>query len=480
MSIYGEKAVKQRRQVKLAVLIVIVCAVGFVGGRYSMVLQNPIIKEKAFGNLSYSYKEIMKDYLNGADAKKLIDGASEGMVNSLGDPYSVFLSGEKGEAYMQSYQDHFVGIGVEIRQEDGAYIIDNLIKGAPSAKAGLKKEDAIVNVDGKSVKGLVFDDLKNLLQGKAGTTVNIQIQRAGASGLLTIPVIRGDVPVLTVSSEMRAGGIGEITISRFAEKTAEEFDAAVKSLQKQGMKSLLLDLRGNPGGLLNPTIEIANRFVPKGKTIVQVVYKDEKQVLTHKSSQKEPWRLPIAILVDSHTASSAEVLTAALKDTAGAQVVGEKTFGKGIVQNFNQLNDGSVLKLTEAQWRTPNGQWIHKKGIEPNVTVAAPDYALLPRLDAGLKLTVGDYGDNVVTVQKMLQAIGYQVGAGFGIYNASMAAAVRTFQEQESLPVTGDMNDRTAYRILNRLTDKFQSEDPQRNKAVELLETAESGSAAAK
>lgn len=472
MNRFGEKAAKQR-QITLVVIMVVLVVAGFAGGRLSVLLQYPIVKDKAFGNLSYAYNEIMHDYLNGAKSKSLVDGAAEGMVGSLQDPYSVYLSEDKGEAYMQSYEDHFVGIGVEIRQEDGAFIIDSVIKGAPAEKAKLQKEDEIANIDGNSVKGLTFDELKSKLQGKSGSTVKLQIARPGTSGQLTVPVVRGDVPVLTVASEMKPGGIGEITISRFAEKTAQEFDAAIKSLQKQGMKSLLLDLRGNPGGLLNPTIEIANRFVPKGKTIVQVVYKDEKSVLTHKSSQKEPWTLPIAILVDAHTASSAEVLTAALKDTAGAQVVGEKTFGKGIVQNFNQLSDGSVLKLTEAQWRTPNGQWIHKKGIEPNVTVAAPDYALLPRLDAGLQLKAGDYGDKVVTVQKMLQAIGYDTGAGSGIYDEATVAAVRAFQQKESLPVTGETNDRTAYRILAKLMDKYQTEDPQRNKAMDLLKTAE-------
>ncbi|SFI99964.1 carboxyl-terminal processing protease [Paenibacillus sp. UNC496MF] len=476
---FGENAAKQRR-VTLVVIMAILLLGGFFVGRLSMLAQYPIIKDQAFGNLSYAYKEIMNDYLDGAKSKALVDGAAEGMVGSLQDPYSVYLSEDKGEAYMQSYEDHFVGIGVEIRQEDGAFIIDDIIKGAPSEKSGLEKEDAIETVDGKSVKGLTFDDLKSKLQGKSGSTVKLEVQRPGRSGMVTVSVKRGDVPVLTVSSEMKADGVGEITISRFAEKTAQEFDAAVQSLQKQGMKALLLDLRGNPGGLLNPTIEIANRFVPKGKTIVQVVYKDEKRVLTHTSSQKEPWTLPIAILVDGHTASSAEVLTAALKDMAGAQVVGEKTFGKGIVQNFNQLKDGSVLKLTEAQWRTPNGQWIHKKGIEPNVAVAPPAYALLPRLDAGLKLKAGDYGDKVVTVQKMLQAIGYDTGTGSGIYDEATEAAVRAFQQKESLPATGETNDRTAYRILDRLTAKFQTEDPQRNKAIELLKAAEAAASSGK
>lgn len=472
MNRFGEKAGKQRQQVIIAVIVVVCMIVGFAGGRLSMLLQYPIMKDKAFGNLSYAYKEIMHDYLNGAKSKDLIDGAAEGMVGSLADPYSVYLSGDRGEDYIQSYKDHFVGIGVQLRSEDGAVIIDSVVKGSPAEKAGLKQDDSIVAADGKEVKGRTLDELVSSLEGKEGSKVELKISRGNGGNLLSIPVVRGEVPVLTVSSEMKAGGVGEIVISRFAEGTAKEFDAAIASLQKKGMKALLLDLRGNPGGLLNPTIEIANRFVPKGKTIVQVVYKDEKQVVTHKSSQKTPWTLPIAILVDAHTASSAEVLTAALKDTAGAQVVGEKTFGKGIVQNFNQMKDGSVLKLTEAQWRTPNGQWIHKKGITPTVTVAAPDYAALPGLATGLKLTLGDYGDNVVTVQKMLLAIGFGAGEHSGVYDEATATAVRAFQQQAGLPATGDMNDRTAHFILEKMSRKYQTEDPQRNKAQELLQAS--------
>ncbi|WP_308635933.1 S41 family peptidase [Paenibacillus silvisoli] len=472
MNLHGEKAVKQRRRVKMAAVALVAVAVGFAGGRLSMLLQYPIMKEPAFGNLSYAYKEIMNRYLEGADSKALVDGAAEGMVGSLGDPYSVYLTGDRGEQYISSYEDHFVGIGVEIREEDGEFIIDKLIEGAPSGKAGLKAGDVFVTVDGTAIKGLNLTKLKELVQGKEGTTAKLTVRREGSSKPIAISVVRGSVPVHTVSSKMLSDGIGEIMISRFAEKTADEFNAEVEALQKKGMTSLLLDLRGNPGGLLEPTIEIANRIVPKGKTIVQVVYKGETRVITHTSSQKEPWKLPIAILVDAHTASSAEVLTAALKATAGAKVVGEKTFGKGIVQNFRQLKDGSVLKLTEAQWRSPDGQWIHKKGIEPNDVVAAPSYALLPRLAAGLKLNIGDYGDKVQTAQQMLQALGYDVGAGTGIYDEDTASAVRAFQNRESLPVTGAMNDKTAYRLMVKLADKFDAEDPQRNKAVSLLEAA--------
>lgn len=473
MSMFNEDAVRQRKRVKLVLMIVAVCVIGFVGGRVSMQMQYPIMQDSSFRNLAYTYDEIMANYLNGAESKALVDGAAEGMVASLDDPYSVYLAGDSGEKYVQSYRDHIVGIGVEIREQDGEFIIEETIKGAPAEKAGLKSGDAFAEVDGKTTKGISLADLKKLVQGEEGTTVKLTIRRDGQSEPLSISVKRGAVPIHTVTYEMKDHHIGEIVITRFAEKTGEEFNKALDSLMKQGMKSLLLDLRGNPGGLLDPTIEIASRFVPEDEVIVQVVYKGEKRVITHKSKGKTPWTLPIAVLVDKHSASSSEVLTAALKISANAEIIGESTFGKGIVQNFRQLGDGSVLKLTEAQWRSADGQWIHKKGIEPTVPVAAPAYSQLPVLPAGLKLELGDYGEKVDTLQQILQTLGYLGSLERGVYDEATVSAVKAFQRDDSLPETGIVNDKTAHALTVRLSEKYRAEDPQRNKALELL--AENG-----
>lgn len=456
----------------MAVVVIAACAIGFAGGRFWMYVKNPIMQEREFRNLSYAYNQIMDGYLEGASPKTLVNGAIEGMVGSLGDPYSVYLTEDKGEQFIQSYEDHFVGIGVTIREQDGDFIIEEVIKEAPAEKAGLKRGDMLVKVDGTSVKGIAFDKLMTMVRGQEGTVVKLQIRRDGLAEPLELPVTRGAVPVHTVAFEMKEDGIGVITISRFADKTGDEFDSAIKALEAKGMKKLLLDLRSNPGGLLDPTIHIANRFVPKGETILQVVYKDEKRVITHKSEQKEPWKLPIAVLVDGNTASSAEVLAAALKDTANAAVIGEQTFGKGVVQQFRQLSDGSVLKLTEAQWRSPDGQWIHKKGITPTIVVPAPAYTQLPRLPAGLKLKEGDYGERVETVQQMLKVLGYDTGTSSGVYNEATTEAVKEFQRSEAIPADGMMNDRTAYRMTTRLMEKFRAEDPQLLTAMEELRKA--------
>ncbi|TYP71825.1 S41 family peptidase [Paenibacillus methanolicus] len=472
MNRFGEEAVAQRKRTIRGILLLVAVAAVFLAGRYSMVMQHPILKADNFENLSYAYNEIINGYLEGAEGKKLIDGAVEGMVASLEDPYSVYLTGEAGKAYMESYEDHFVGIGVEVREEDGAFIIEKVIEGAPAKKAGVKDHDTIVAVDGQAAKGMASDKLLGMVRGKEGTTVKLTLLRAGAGQPIELSVKRGSVPIKTVEYDMKANGIGQITIERFADKTGDEFDKALEALTAKGMKGLLLDLRGNPGGLLDPTIQIASRFLPKGEKILQVVGKDGKHVVTHKSEEEKPLKLPISILVDGHTASSSEVLTAALKEKAGATVIGEKTYGKGIVQQFTQLNDGSVLKITKAQWRTPAGSWIHKKGIEPTTTVEPPAYTLLPSLPTGLSLQNGDYGDQVKTAEQMLKVLGYLPGEAGGVFDDAMELAVERFQRSQSLPETGIVNDKTAYRMTTLLAERYNNEDPQRKKAEEMLKAA--------
>ncbi|MGN7456469.1 S41 family peptidase [Paenibacillus pasadenensis] len=442
--------------------------VGFGAGRISMLVQYPVLKEKVFANFNASYKEINKDFLFGAEPEALLNGATKGMLASLDDPYSVYLPGSEGQDFVQSYQPEFVGIGVQVRQEEGRYLVDTVIKDTPAEKGGLLTGDEIVQVDGTPVKGISMDKLVALLRGEEGTKVKVTLARSDGPQL-TVELTRAPIPVTTVTHELLEDGVGRITISRFAESTAKEFETSLKALQDKGMSRLVLDLRSNPGGLLTPTIEIANRLVPKDKLILEVDYKDDKKVQKYYSKQKTKLELPIAVLVNGQTASAGEVLAAALKESAGATVIGTTTFGKGIVQSFGQFNDKSVLKLTEAQWKTPSGQSIHKKGVEPDVKVELPSYATLPMLPAGEESKQGDYGDYVKTLQTMLQALGYPAAPVPGVFGEQTAEAVRGFQRDNGLEATGVVGDKTSHAIMAKLRDKLQQEDPQLREALDQL-----------
>ncbi|MBD3917285.1 S41 family peptidase [Paenibacillus sp. PR3] len=471
MKIFASQIARQRFAVICLLGAVLAGGAGFAGGVLWVKERNPILKEATFTNLSASYNEIMREYLNGAEPKDLIDGATEGMVKSLNDKYSKYLIGDSGEAYVQNYESEVVGIGIQLREEDNVFIIDTVIKDSPAEKAGLKAEDILTAVEGATVKGVSLDKLIELLRGEIGSKVSITVTRPKQTEPITVTMTRAAIPVMTVSYEMKPDGIGYVVISRFAQKTADQFKTAIDDLTKQGMKGLLLDVRSNPGGLLVPTITIADQLIPKGKTILQVVSKEERSTQTYKSKQAAEWKLPIVVLTNRHSASAAEVLTAALKESAGATIVGETTYGKGVVQRFSQFKDLSVLSLTEAQWRTPKGNWINGKGVEPDVKVSLPAYTELSALPSGTVMKLGDYGDSVKTLQQMLAALGYDpAGASAGVYDEATKSAVIRLQKAEGIePANGETADSTMNKLMERLREKLKKEDYQEQKGTELL-----------
>jgi len=472
MRIMGTDSGWKRRGAALlamSAMLLLVGGSGFLLGKWWMTMRYPMLKDPAFANLDYTYRKIMSDYLYGADSTELIHGAAKGMTAALCDPYSAYYAGEEGREYVQRYDDHIVGIGVEIHVEDGEFVVTSAYKGAPAEQAGIRKGDVIVAVDGVSMRGKSMQELVSRTRGEEGTKVTITIRRDGLTEPFDVTLERAKIPVTTVHAEMLEGGIGKVQITRFAEGTGKEFGKAVDELLEQGMEGLLLDLRANPGGLLSSTLEVASRLIPKDRVILEVVYKDDRKRLTYTSTQRVPWDKPITVLIDESSASSAEVLAAALRESAGAKLVGMKTFGKGVVQTFRPLKDGSVLKLTESEWLTPNGGKIHNTGIRPDVEVALPDYASLPALPTDEVLKVGSLGQNVRTAELMLEAIGYDPGEPEGIYDEQTAAAVEQFQRDERLTPTGTISGRTAYKLMERLRTKLVEEDPQLREAVRTL-----------
>jgi carboxyl-terminal processing protease len=462
----------QRRYAALSLLGAVVCvALGFAFGYLWLNSRYPMLKEPVFQQFNASYKKINNDYLNGAKASDLLNGAAEGMVASLDDPYSRYYAEEKGDAYTQSYEGEIYGIGAEIREEEGQYVISGLTKGAPAERGGLLPGDTIFKVDQAEIADKDFQELLGLVRGKEGTEVTLEVQRPGQAENITLTLKREAIPVHTVAGEMLEDGIAHVTISRFAEKTAEEFEATLKELQEKGeIKGLLLDMRSNPGGLLQSTLQIANTLIPKNKVILNVVYKNERQTITYKSQQKTEWKTPIVVLVNGQSASASEVLTAALKESAGATVVGEQTYGKGVVQAFRQFKDGSVLSLTEAQWKTPGGTWINEQGVTPDYEVELPEFTKLRPLAIGTDMSLGSYGEDVKTLQAMLKELGYATTGLEGLFDEATVAALRSFQTAQKLEPTGEFNDKTGYRLLELLQEKLHREDSQLLKGVELLQ----------
>jgi carboxyl-terminal processing protease len=242
----------------------------------------------------------------------------------------------------------------------------------------------------------------------------------------------------------------------------------LNDLQGKGMKGLVLDLRQNPGGLLDQAISISSMFVPKGKLILKVEDRNGK-IKEYPSQNEGNPNLPLVVLIDKGSASASEILAAAVKESAGVKLIGDKSFGKGTVQTASDFEDGSNLKFTTAKWLTPNGNWIHKKGINPDVAVALPEFATLTIINPDKELKESSSGTEVQTAQKMLKAIGYNPGRTDGFFDEKTKSAVTAFQKANKLPANGVLKGDSTMKLMELLRDKIKTSDTQMQEAIKVL-----------
>lgn len=421
-----------------------------------------------FNKLYEAFDTLKNGYFKKINEQKLINGAIDGMVSSLDDPYSDYMTKEEAQSFHSSISSSFEGIGAEIQEKDGHIMIVSPIKGSPAEKAGLKPNDLILSVDGKSLQGMTSTEAVTIIRGKKGTKVELSIQRPGMDKPMTVPIIRDEIPIETVYGEMVDDKIAKVQITSFSTNTSKELVKTLNDLQKQGMQGLVLDLRQNPGGLLEQAIDISSMFVPKGKIIVKEEDRNGKIKEVASRNAGNP-NLPLVVLIDKGSASASEILAAAVKESAGVSLVGEKSFGKGTVQTAADFNDGSNMKYTIAKWLTPNGNWIHKKGIKPDVEVALPEYATLPIIDPDKELALSSSSTEVQTAQKMLKALGYDPGREDGFFDEKTKEAVISFQTAQGLAADGVLKGDSTMKLMDLLREKIKSNDTQVQKAVEVL-----------
>lgn len=305
-------------------------------------------------------------YVQEVERGKLIDGAIGGMVNSLGDPHSIYLAPKLYSQLRAETSGTFGGIGVYMSFKNGGVQIMNVIPDSPGYKAGLLAGDEILAVDGQPIEEISPGEVAIKIRGEVGTQVELLIGREGYDDT-TYTLTRENIKVKTVAGKMIEDKLGYIKISSFSESTGEEFKSTLAELERAGMKGFVLDMRQNPGGVITSCIEIAKELVPAG-TIASVIQRDgQKEVFT---SELPSAKFPIIILLDKNSASAAELLSGALQDTKVALVVGEKSYGKGSVQTLIPMMHEDGLKLTIAKYYTPNGRSIDGEGISPDVEVS--------------------------------------------------------------------------------------------------------------
>ncbi|UMT74584.1 S41 family peptidase [Staphylococcus roterodami] len=448
----------------LITAVITVFAYIFINQKISGLSQT---EQENLNKIEYAYKTLNKDYYKKQDSDKLTKAAIDGMVKELKDPYSEYLTQEQTKSFNEGVSGDFVGIGAEMQKKNDQIMVTSPMKGSPAERAGIRPKDVITKVNGKSIKGKALDEVVKEVRGKENTEVTLTVQRGSEEK--DVKIKREKIHVKSVEYQKK-GDVGVITINKFQNDTSGELKDAVLKAHKDGLRKIVLDLRNNPGGLLDEAVKMSNIFIDKGKTVVKLEKgNDTESIKTSNDALKEAKDMDVSILVNEGSASASEVFTGALKDYHKAKVYGSKTFGKGIVQTTREFDDGSLLKYTEMKWLTPDGHYIHGKGIKPDVVINKPKYQSLNVIPSSKTFKLGDDDKNVKTIKIGLSALGYNVDNESSKFDTTLENQVKAFQQDNKLEVNGEFNKETNNKFTELLVEKANKHDDVLDKLLKLL-----------
>lgn len=359
---------KSKKALAVSFLLGLVIGIGGMWAAVNM-LGGAIVPSDDYSNIRYLSKAgMLMNYVNDSyyretDMDDLADGMYKGIVAGLDDPYSVYMTEDEYENWKLDLAGNYCGIGITISGDDDGLEVVRIVSGSPADEAGFEIGDIIKEVDGKSYDNV--SELADAIRGREGTRVTVTYERN--SNLHTETLVRERITVKSVESRMIDDYTGYVAITSFKENVSEDFKEAVDELKKKGADRVVIDLRDNGGGLLDEGIKVADALLDSGN-ILTYIYREGK---TEKvPADSESIGIPYVVLVNGQTASASEIVTAAVKDNEGGMIVGTKTFGKGIIQSTKRLSDGTALKLTVVEYRSPLGNVIHEKGIKPDYVVS--------------------------------------------------------------------------------------------------------------
>lgn len=368
------KARSLLRTVFILIIVALLFGGGFItgqGGLHKKVLVVSSQSALDYSSVDEVYGLLRKDFDGNLDTTKLTDGLKAGLVDASGDPYTKYFNPDEAKAFNDELAGTITGIGAELGTNGGNIVVVSPLADSPADKAGLKPKDVIAGIDGKTTSGLSVDTVVTKIRGKEGTQVTLTIVRNGGNAF-NVVMTRTKITVPSVKWH-EDGAIGYMKINQFTDDTDKLSQQAATEFKTKGVKAIVLDLRGNPGGFLTGAVNVSSMWLDPGKVVVQE-RRGGKVLDTQNSNGNNPLKgIPTVVLIDGGSASASEITAGALHDNGAATLLGEKSFGKGSVQEVEHLLDGSEVKITIAHWYTPGGKNIDKQGITPDTVVSISD-----------------------------------------------------------------------------------------------------------
>ena len=392
----------------------LVAGVALVSGGW--LLQREASGEQSVYRRAAIFDEVLRyvqaRYVDEHSESDLYQKAIEGMLQELGDPHTVFMTADEYAQLHLQTSGEYGGLGIQIAPREGWITAVSVLPGTPAERAGIRIGDQLLEIDGRDAHGWTDDDAVKLLRGPVGTPIRLKVRRVGVDQPMSFTINREEIHVRSVPyAYMAAPGVGYVDLTIFSQSSTQELKAAIDSLRGAGARKLVLDLRGNPGGLLDQGVAISDLFLRRGQAIVETRSRNPMESETFRASSDDAYDLPMVVLVDPYSASAAEIVAGALQDHGRAVILGTQTFGKGSVQTVIDIDGCGPkpcgLKLTVARYYTPNGRSIQGQGITPDIVVDAtapppdPDEADLPRERDLHKRLRNEQGDKPAVAQRL-------------------------------------------------------------------------------
>lgn len=422
--------------------------------------------------IDFMMETVQSNYFKDVDKQALIEGAYKGIFTAL-DPYSTYFTPKEYQSFNTTLEGEFSGIGVYITDGKSGFVeVVSPVKGTPADKAGLLPGDLIIEIDGINASGFTTEKASTLIRGEKGTHVILKIKRVGSTNPITVDIIRDTIVIKSVEykvldQKVSDQKIGYILVKEFGQKTNAEFDAAMAYMVNQNIQKIIVDVRNNPGGLLDSAIHLSDYFIPKGKEIVKIDYKGTNDRVYRANTDKTP--AEVVVLINKGSASASEIFAGSIQQTGSGKVIGETSFGKGTVQSLLPLNNGGAVKMTIAEYKLANNYTVNGVGIVPSTEVKAPA-VMTTEIEANLaplNINDGQSSLNIYSAQQRLKLLGYTVTAD-GKLSTQTTAAIQLFQSHYQLKQSKILDSATMEALIK--ATKVNAElkyDPQLDAAIQ-------------